>query len=188
MTEQDYFNALHDLLEAKFIVAPTLAGSKFEIKEAGQDSMVVDPKGLSSCTAICLEKNKSAVWVTFKALHPYAHKKCDRIFVTWDAAKSQPVYLLCEMKSSQTAGAWTQLQVSLAFCRFLHELIRVNRSTCPQPRWGALTLHTLPASKQFNPLAFYAWPNAGERSDCPHMRVSRKSGELHLKRLLAGLP
>jgi hypothetical protein len=193
MSEVDYFSEITNLLLGKFLVVPSAVGGHYEIKEQGQTPFSLTPKNLMLHCCVSLEKGaSSAISPTFKVGHKHAHRRADRLFVAWDAANSRVVYFACELKSNSTSGAWTQLQVTLAFARQIDALVRVNQ-TLPHPTvFAAATVRSMPiAVKSFSPVSFSPnWKTI--LKNCPlgilHTHYDRSQSPMRLSDLVASLP
>lgn len=186
MSEADYFRALTDLLESKLFHAPSAPGGVYEIAEPAQPPFWVDPAGLTSSCAVRLENLKTTTWPFFKVGHPHAHRRCDLITIAWDRTHQRPVYVLVELKSSHTSGAWTQLQASLAFCRYLHQMVSVNQ-TAVTAHFAAVCVKKLPfVLKMPSTPALPAWKKQNV-SDCPYMVYNRNTSRLPLRAVMASL-
>ena len=186
----DYLSRLQQVIKSNLICVPKVTGGLYEIKESAQEPFLLDPKNIPDVLVMDLQKIRGD-WPCFHAPHSYAHRRCDKIAVAWSKRKKAPVYLLFEMKSEQTAGAWTQLQASMAFCQFLHSMALVNvEIEVASPLFGAITLRNFPiVQKQF---AFQgqpvpAWKKAPYRSHCWRLTAHRKPNEMRLKWLLDSL-
>lgn len=186
MTESEYFDALHNLLDSSIFQVPSIVGGHYEITEPNQTPFILKTNGVSSHKAIRLEKLRGGDWACFKTPHDYAHKRCDSILVSWDSIKNQPLFLLIELKSTNTGSAWKQLGASLAFCHFVHRMICVNKSHIPAARFGAITVMTLPfAQKLTSQPHTPSWAHPKLQNDCPHMRYNRANGVLPINAILA---
>jgi hypothetical protein len=173
MTEADYFNALHDLLDNKLILAATLPGGHYSIAEPGQKPFTLIANQLSNHKMIAPEKLPTQ-WSCFRLPHAHAHKRCDRIVVSWDKATNAPQYLLLELKSHTPGTARKQLAASLAFCHFIHRMVCVNQNRWPGARFGAVTVMNLPAAMKLTSTpALPKWENPPIAPDCKHMRYPR---------------
>jgi hypothetical protein len=189
----EYFREITDLLAGKFLVVPSAVGGQYEIKEKGQTPFSVTPKNLANHSCVSLEKGANAATLSvFKVGHSYAHRRADRLFVTWDAINSRIVYFACELKSTSTGGAWTQLQVTLAFARQLDALVRVNRALPHPTVFAAATVRSMPiAVKNFAPASFSPlWTKP--LKNCPlgicHTQYDRAQSPLRLGDVVASLP
>lgn len=185
MTETDYFDALGDLLRPALKDAPKVPGGHYLIEESGQVSFALNTRNLALHQAIKLESMKTD-WPCFREMHSYAHKRCDRVIVTWDRIAKRPKYLLVELKSSSSRGANTQLGVSLAFCHFLHRMICLGHQTHPEPSFGAVTVKTMPFSLKVTSIPKVpAWNPQPLQFDCKHMHYPRSNGSLPISAILA---
>lgn len=191
MSVVDYFDEITNLLIAKFLVPPTAVGGHYEIKEPGQTPFSLNPNNLAHHRCVSLEKSSAGI-PTFKVTHKWAHRRADRLFVTWDAANQRVVYFACELKSTSTSGAWTQLQVTLAFTRHIDGLIRVNRALPHPTVFAAATIRSMPITvKNFTPSAFQSkWKKP--LKDCPlathHTHYDRTQTPLRMHDVIASIP
>jgi hypothetical protein len=187
----DYFHEISDLLENKFLVPPSAMGHEYEIKEPGQPVFCMTPRNVAWHRCVALEKG-GLIFPLFKTTHRFAHKRSDRLFVLWDEAKQRLVFLACELKSKSSRGAWTQLQVTLAFARQLDALARVNRPMAHKSVFAAITARTTPmALKRFDPASqSFDWqkPSKGCALEVHHAHVSRSDGALRLAQVMESLP
>lgn len=187
----EYFDEIGVLLVGKLLVVPSAVGGIYEIKEPGQTTFAVTPQNLAHHRCVSLEKN-AANFSMFKLGHNYAHRRADRLFVAWDAQKNRIVYLACELKSQVSSGAWTQLQVTLAFARHLDALIRVNKTMPHTAVFAAATIRSMPvALKSFNPMTFVPVWNTPLKG-CPlsvhHCHFDRALSPLRLRDTVFSLP
>lgn len=188
MTEALYFQTLRALLESRLCCSASGANGTYEIKEVNQAAFFINPKNVKNHLAISLEKLPGTEWACFRQPHAYAHKRCDRIFVGWNSELDAPVYLLCELKSLNSAGAWTQIQASLAFCHFAHRMVIVNQTSAPTPKFGAVTIKEMPfAAKLTSIPSLPVWTTRPEQKECPHMIFLRNTAMLPLRAILQSL-
>lgn len=187
MTENEYFEALRDVLNPPIRDGRKVVGGHFVIEEKDQTPFALNVNGLATHEAIKLEGMK-ADWPCFRAAHKFAHRRCDRIVVAWNKAKGTPQFLMVELKSGTSAGAHAQLGASLAFCQFLHHMICVGQATPPKPEFAAVTVSTTPfALKLSSALGLPAWNPKGLHPDCKHMHFSRSRGSLPVGAVLAAV-
>lgn len=193
MTEADYFAALKALLDNRLLrhcnVKNDQNQSCYVIKEPPpQTPLYIDPAHLTSHVAFCLEGRAGANWTFFKTPHDYAHRSCDLIVVSWNREQNVPYYLLVELKSNTTAGAWTQLQASLAFCRYVHGMLGVNQTGFQAAKYGAVTASSTPfAQKLSSQLGRFNWQLRPEQSDCKHLQYLRSANTMPAAALLRSL-
>ena len=187
MTENDYFDALRDVLTPALRDGRKAVGGHFLIEEIDQKPFVLSVGGLASHEAIKLE-NMKGDWPCFRGNHRFAHKRCDRIVVAWNAAKSAPQFLLVELKSGTSGGAHAQLGASMAFCQFLHHMICVGHAAPPKPEFSAVTVSATPfALKLSSTPGLPSWNPKGLHPDCRHMHFARSRGSLPVSALLAAV-
>lgn len=178
MTESEYFDAMRDVLHPPLRDGRKLVGGHFVIDEVGQTSFALNVSGLATHEAIKLEAIK-ADWPCFRGKHKFAHRRCDRIVVTWNPAKGIPQFLLVELKSGSSGGAHQQLGASLAFCQFLHHMICVGQAAPPQPEFAAVTVSSTPfALKLSSTPGLPSWNPKGIHLNCRHMHFTRSRGSL----------
>lgn len=184
MTEKDYFDALREVLHPPLRDGRKIEGGHFVIEENGQHPFTLNVSGLTTHEAIKLEAMKTD-WPCFRGKHRFAHRRCDRILVTWNATKAVPQFLLVELKSSASAGARAQLGASLAFCQFLHHMICVGQGTPPKPEFAAVTVSSTPfALKLSSTPGLPTWSTKGIHPDCKHMDFPRSRGGLPVSAVL----
>ncbi len=185
MTENEYFDALRDVLSSSLRDERKIVGGHFMIEETGQKPFTLNVSGLASHEAIKLEAMK-ADWPCFRGGHQFAHRRCDRIVVAWNTVKVIPQFLLVELKSGVSAGAHTQLGASLAFCQFLHHMICVGKAQPPKPEFSAVTISSTPfALKLGSTPGLPPWNDQGIHPDCRHMHFVRSRGSLPIGPVLA---
>jgi hypothetical protein len=192
VTEADYFAALKALLDNRLLrhsnVKNDYKQSCYVINEPTQTPLYIDPAHLPTHMSFSLESRAGANWTFFKTPHTHAQKSCDLILVAWDRVQNAPSYLLLELKSNTTAGAWTQLQASLAFCRFVHGMIGVNQVGFQVAKYGAVTISHLPfAQKLTSQSARFNWEKRPQQSDCKHLQYQRSASTLPVAALLRAL-
>lgn len=185
MTESEYFDALRDVLNPPLRDGRKIVGGHFVIEEKEQPPFELNVTGLASHEAIKLEAMKID-WPCFRGKHNFAHRRCDRIVVTWNARKSIPQFLLVELKSGTSAGAHAQLGASLAFCQFLHHMICVGQAKPPEPEFAAVTVSSTPfALKLGSKPGLPSWSPQGIHPDCKHMHFGRSRRSLPVGAVLA---
>lgn len=185
MTENEYFDALRDVLHPTLRDGRKLVGGHFVIEEVGQTSFALNVSGLATHEGIKLEAIKTD-WPCFRGKHKFAHRRCDRIVVAWHPIKATPQFLLVELKSGNSGGAHQQLGASLAFCQFLHHMICVGQATPPNPAFVAVTVKTMPfAQKLSSTPTLPPWTSKGIHPACRHMHFDRSRGSLPLAAVLA---
>ncbi len=187
MTENEYFVALRDVLNPSLRDERKIVGGHFMIEESGQKSFALDVSGLATHEAVKLEAMRTD-WPCFRGGHQFAHRRCDRIVVAWNAAKAIPQFLLVELKSGVSAGAHAQLGSSLAFCQFLHHMICVGQVKPPKPEFAAVTISSTPfALKLGSTPKLPSWSPKGIHPDCRHMHFFRSRGSLPIHAVLAAV-
>ena len=185
MTESDYFITLRNVLKPALKDVPKGKGGHYLIEEPNQKSFELNTTGLIVHQAIKLEALKGD-WTCFRSPHPHAHKRCDRVIVTWDRQIDCPKYLLIELKSGNSGTAHKQLGASLAFCHFLHRMVCVGQNAPPQPMFAALTVKTLPFSlKNYSTPSIPQWNHQALQPDCKHMHYQRSYGSLPISAVLS---
>ena len=187
MTESDYFATLREVLAPALRDGRKIAGGHFVIEEGTQTPFALSVNGLAAHEAIKLEGMKGD-WPCFRGKHKFAHRRCDRIVVTWNASKSIPQFLLVELKSDKSAGANAQLGASLAFCQFLHHMICVGQSLPPKPEFAAVTVSSTPfALKLGSQPGLPPWSSQGIHPECKHMHFDRSRCLLPVGAVLAAV-
>lgn len=187
MTETEYFDALRDVLNPSLREGRKIVGGHFVIAEEEQAPFELNVSGLASREAIKLEAMKTD-WPCFRGKHQFAHRRCDRIVVTWNASKSIPQFLLVELKSDKSAGAHAQLGASLAFCQFLHHMICVGQAEPPKPEFAAVTVSSTPfALKLGSKPGLPPWSPQEIHPDCKHMHFGRSRCSLPVGTVLAAV-
>lgn len=187
MTEAAYFSALHELLNPRLCEVATLAGGHYVIEETTQIPFEINTRGTGQIKTIKPEAMKGD-WPCFRSPHDHAHKRCDRIVVGWDKIANIPKFLLIELKSTTPGTARKQLGASLAFCHFLHQMVCVGQSTPPAPRFGAITVMTLPFSlKTVSRPQLPDWEQQNLQPNCRYMRYNRSFGSLPIAKVLAAI-
>lgn len=192
MIEADYFAALKALLDNRLLrhcnVKNDQNQSCYTIKEPTQAPFYIDPAHLTSHAAFSLESRAGANWTFFKTPHTHAQKSCDLIVVSWNREQNAPSYLLLELKSNTNAGAWIQLQSSLAFCRFVHGMIGVNQVDFQTAKFGAVTVSHVPfAQKLSSQLGRFKWEKRPQQTDCKHLQYQRSANTLPAAALLRSI-
>lgn len=187
MTESEYFQALQEVLNPQLRDGRKIVGGHFLIEEAGQHPFELNVRGLASHEAIKLEGMKSD-WPCFRGRHRFAHRRCDRIVVTWNPKKAIPQFLLVELKSGTSTGARFQLGASLAFCQFLHHMICVGQNNPPRPEFAAVTVSSTPfALKLGSKPNLPPWTTQSIHPDCRHMHFARSRGSLPMSAVFAAV-
>jgi hypothetical protein len=187
MTEDQYFDALHDLIHPPLKDAPKIPGGHYLIQEANQVAFELNIRGTTSIHAVKLEAMKGD-WPCFRGMHAYAHKRCDRVVISWDRTADCPKYLLVELKSTNTGGAHKQLGASLAFCHFLHRMICVGQNASPQPKFGSVTVRTMPVALKIpGTPRIPKWNAQPLQPDCKHMHYDRSFGSLPLNAIFSAI-
>lgn len=185
MTENEYFDALRDVLHPPLRDGRKLVGGHFVIEEAGQTSFALNVSGLATHEAIKLEAIKTD-WPCFRGKHKFAHRRCDRIVVAWHPTKAIPQFLLVELKSGNSGGAHQQLGASLAFCQFLHHMICVGQAKPPKPEFAAVIVSSTPfALKLGSTPGLPTWNAKGIHPECRLMHFGRSRGTLPIAAVLA---
>ncbi len=183
MTEHEYFENLKDLLDSKILQAPTGLADAYLLQEPGQRSFEISTRGLGSHKAIVLEKMTGGAWPCYKAVHRYAHKRCDSIVVTWDKSEDKPRYILIELKSKNAKTARQQLRTSLAFCHFVHRMVCAQGSPVISAKFASVTIKQFPVVLKGVSRPTLSWAQQPLQSDCKHMDVDRNMGCLSLASL-----
>lgn len=187
MTEQEYFDALSEVLHPQLRDGRKIVGGHFVVEELNQHPFELNVRGLATHEAIKLEGMK-VDWPCFRGSHRFANRRCDRIVVAWNAGKAIPQFLLVELKSGNSAGANAQLGASLAFCQFLHHMICVGQKSPPKPEFAAITVSSTPfALKLGSTPSLPRWNPQGIHPDCKHMHFGRSRGSLPIGAVLANL-
>lgn len=187
MTENEYFDALRELLNPVLRDSQKIPGGHFEIKEQNQKPFELNIRGLATHEAIKLEGMKTD-WPCFRGNHRFAHRRCDRIVVAWHPGKGIPQFLMVELKSSHSAGAHAQLGASLAFCQFVHHMICVGHAHPPKPEFAAVTVSSTPfALKLASAPGLPSWNTKRLHPDCRHMDFGRSRGALPVSAVLAAV-
>lgn len=185
-----YLQSIQCLLNSRLLCVPTVVGGRYEIKEKNQESYLLNSCNMADVLVVDMQKI-SGQWPCFHGTHNYAHRKCDKVLITWSYDKNAPVYILFEMKSEQSKGAWTQLQAGMAFCDFVHGMSRVNAlSDWGQAIFGAVTVKHFPfVQKKFftHPGQSANWEKVPSRGRCWRTTLMRQPNELRLKTLLTQL-
>lgn len=186
MTENDYFEALHGLLDTAITHVPVAKGGHYSLQEPHQKPFELLTWGLTRHTSIRLEKLRGGDWPCFKSPHKHAHLCCDSIIVGWDRKAMAPQYLLLELKSTNPGKAHKQLGASLAFCHFAHRMVCVGHSCAPVARFASITVRELPfASKASSLPTLPQWNRQPLQADCRHMHYDRRRGSLPLAAVMA---
>jgi hypothetical protein len=191
ITVSDYFRAVSELISTKFVRPPSALGGFYEVKEQGQASFEINPVNLTHHNAFCFETCNSSKHI-FKVPHKYAHRSADRLFIVWDAPRDRIVFFACELKTKHSGGAWTQLQVTLAFARQVDSLVRVNGTLPQRAVFAGLIVKSTPfALKHFSTSSFNVnWTRTA--SACPlgthHAHHDRALNPLRLHHAISTLP
>lgn len=186
MTEQDYIDALEGLINPVLQSKPKKGTQTHTIKEHEQKPFELNAEGLSWHHTLKYDA-LSEQWPCFADSHQFAHKRCDRIVISWDKKKSSPKFLLVELKSGNP-NAHKQLAASLAFCHFLHRMVSVGQIAPPLPLFAAITVWDFPvALKAKSQPKLPEWSSQPLQNDCKHMHYPRSRGALPIKAVLAAV-
>ena len=185
MTENEYFEALRDVLHPVLKAQVNAQGCSYVIQEQEQKPFELNIIGINTHQAIKPDAITST-WPCFLAAHSYAQLRCDRVVVSWDASQGCPKYLLVELKSTNSGGAHKQLGATLALCHFIHQMVCVGQVAPPIARFAAVTVWKLPvAMKNTSAPKLPQWNIRPLQPDCKHMHYERSRGSIPVKAMLA---